>query len=122
MGNGLQLCLLSGFELRYGSLAIGLPLGAQRLIAFLAIHGRPVLRGFVAGNLWSEQSEEHASRSLRTALWRLRKQTQDELLTVSDSHVGLGHAVSIDLLESTECAQRLLRGEANPLDVDSRRF
>jgi DNA-binding SARP family transcriptional activator len=112
----LQLSLLSGFELRDGRAAVSLPLAAQRLVAFVALHGKPVLRGFVAGNLWSEFSDEQASRSLRTALWRVRKHAR-EVVTVSESHVGLGEEVAVDVFQTTEYARRLLRGDADCVDA-----
>ena len=70
---GAYLSLLEGFELRLNGVPIELPLGAQRLIAFLALHNRPLQRGFVAGNLWLESSEERAGANLRSALWRLHR-------------------------------------------------
>jgi len=69
----VTLGLLQGFRLEHEGGNSELPLGIQRLVAFLAIHNRPLLRLFVAGSLWIDSSEEHANANLRTALWRLHR-------------------------------------------------
>ena len=63
----LQVELLDGFALR-ARVSVDLPLSAQRVVAFLALHDRPLLRLHVAGVLWPETSEDRAFASLRTAL------------------------------------------------------
>src|SRR5712691_4801837 len=65
---GVSLNLLHGFQLRGAAGVLTLPLGEQRVLAFLALHGRWLQRLFVAGSLWLESSEERANASLRTAL------------------------------------------------------
>jgi outer membrane protein assembly factor BamB len=47
----VTLGLLQGFRLEWHGGEHQLPLGIQRLLAFLAVHNRPLLRLFVAGNL-----------------------------------------------------------------------
>ena len=64
----MSLTLLRGFQLESHGKDIELPLGSQRLVAFLAVHRRPLQRVFVAGNLWLDHGEERANASLRTAL------------------------------------------------------
>ena len=68
-----ELALLDGFELRGRGRAVPVPHSAQRVLAFVALHDQPVLRRYVAGKLWAESSEEHATSSLRSSLWRLRQ-------------------------------------------------
>ena len=68
----LHLSLLGGFALRSGSKNVPLVHSAERLLAFLALHGSWARRSYVAGTLWGDTSEEHAHASLRSALWRLR--------------------------------------------------
>ena len=63
----LRLQLLDSFELTHGGRRLELPLPAQRLLAFLALHDQPTLRGYVAGTLWLESNEAHAAGSLRSA-------------------------------------------------------
>ena len=55
--SGVTLALLQGFRLDLDGCEFELPLGIQRLVAFLAVHNRPLQRLFVAGNLWIDSSE-----------------------------------------------------------------
>src|ERR1700675_2929802 len=68
-----ELRLLDAFDVVCGGESVGLPLAAQRLTAFLALHERPVLRSYVAGALWPETPEERAHANLRSTLWRLHR-------------------------------------------------
>ncbi len=104
-----HLKLLSGFDLVWQGSRLLLPLGAQRLMAFLAVHGRPLLRSFVAGSLWGESSDDHALRDLRTALWRVRKHAL--AIIASDSYVALDAAITVDLHENIASARRVLGGD-----------
>ena len=72
-GDRSQLRLLTSFELQCGGVTVPLTLPAQRVLGFLALQDRPVPRDYVAGTLWIDSSEEHATGSLRSALWRLRQ-------------------------------------------------
>ena len=63
---GTSLSLLNAFELRCDGEVVGLPISAQRLLAFLALHERPLLRPYVAGTLWLEANDERAGASLRS--------------------------------------------------------
>ena len=70
----LRLSLLGGFALRRGGETIPMSSSAQRVLAFVAIHGSGCLRrSFVAGSIWPDATEQHATGNLRTALWRLRR-------------------------------------------------
>jgi DNA-binding SARP family transcriptional activator len=66
-----EVLLVGGFEMRIGGRRINLPTGTQRLIGFLALHGRPARRSYVSGRLWPEATENRAAACLRSALWRL---------------------------------------------------
>jgi DNA-binding SARP family transcriptional activator len=105
----LDLQLLGGFELRLGGEVISLPASVERLVAYLALHDRPVHRLRVAGTLWIDASEEHANASLRTALWRLRGLSRS-VVAVSATHVVLSDAVSVDVRETAARAARILAG------------
>ncbi len=106
----VRLGLLKGFSLQWNGEFRQLPLGAQRLIAFLAVHNQPLQRLFVAGNLWIDSSEEHANANLRTALWRLR--SLDYCLVESTrSHLAMHPDVLVDLHEAGMLARRMVRRE-----------
>src|SRR5215471_17781610 len=84
----MRLTLMRGFELTVNGHHVPLPHSAQRMIAFLALHDRPVRRSFVGQTLYTDSSETRLSGNLRTALWRLRRsgyelvETQGESLAV----------------------------------------
>jgi DNA-binding SARP family transcriptional activator len=111
-GAELTLALLHGFRLELNGGAFQLPLGVQRLVAFLAVHNRPLQRLFVAGNLWIDSNEEHANANLRTALWRLRH-LGFRLVDATRSHLALSPGVVVDLHESTARARQVLRHEGS---------
>lgn len=104
----IQLCLLDGFALGSGT-DKRLPLGAQRVVAFIALHDRPLQRGYVAGSLWLDSTEERAAASLRSALWRIH-QIEPRLIATSGSSLRLGDDVSVDLRQMEATAHALLRG------------
>src|SRR5512142_1707610 len=68
----MELHLFGGFDLRAGGRSVELSPGAQRLIGFLALHGRPARRPYVSGRLWPDATESRAAACLRSALCRLR--------------------------------------------------
>lgn len=113
-----ELGLLHGFEVRLGGRSVDLPVSVQRLVAFLALHDRPLQRLHVAGSLWLDSSEEHANASLRTALWRLGRQGCT-IVEASGNQVGIAPGVTVDLHRAREQARRVLRqGAAMPDDLD----
>ncbi len=67
-----RLELLGRFALEHDSVPIEVPVGVQRLLAFLAVRG-PSNRHNVAGTLWPEVTDGQALASLRTCVWRLNK-------------------------------------------------
>jgi DNA-binding SARP family transcriptional activator len=105
-----RLRLLRGFELTVDSAVVDLPLTAQRLATFLALHDRPVNRGQVAGTLWPHSSEDRAAASLRTALFRLRGLSAP-LVETSGSKLRLGAGVAVDVPSLVAVAHRLTAGE-----------
>lgn len=91
----VELTLIGGFSLRIGDKQVELPLSAQRLIAFLALHPGRLRRAFVAGSLWMDVSEQRAHARLRTAVWRCSR-PELALLTSTSTHVGLDPRVSVE--------------------------
>ena len=107
-GGAVILTLLQGFRLESNGQPIELPLGSQRLVAFLALHRHALQRVYVAGSLWLDCDEERANASLRTALWRVRR--LDFPLVESTRHqLLLAPSVRVDLHESDLRAKQLLR-------------
>jgi DNA-binding SARP family transcriptional activator len=102
-----SLQLLDSFELTCGSRRLELPLPAQRLLAFLALHDQPMLRGFVAGTLWLDSNEAHAAGSLRSALWRTRR-VGLRLVEARGRRLELASVVAVDVRTVVAWARRVL--------------
>jgi len=109
----VTLTLLQGFRLESNGSLVELPFGSQRLVAFLAVHRRPLQRLYVAGSLWLDRDEEHANASLRTALWRLRR-LGFPLVESSRNQLSLAPSVTVDLHESNRRAAHVLRHQGTP--------
>lgn len=103
----VHLSLLGGFRLRIQAEIVPLPMNAQRLICFLALHDQPLLRAFVGGSLWGESTEHRAGGSLRSALWRLHL-PMDALVVSTSDHIGLSPTVAVDLRDGVALAHRVL--------------
>jgi DNA-binding SARP family transcriptional activator len=106
-----RLSLLRSFSLTHASNEIAVPWPAQRLIAFLALQDRPVLRETVAGTLWLDATQAHASGSLRSALWRLR-QPNCRLVEALGGRLQLSPDLDVDVHHAAEWARRQLRETA----------
>lgn len=107
----LALRLVGGFELSHDDRAVVVAPACQRLLAFLALHDRPVRRGTISASLWPDSTAEHSAACLRTALWRL---PSSELVAATATHLSL-RDVSVDLRTCETLAWRLL-GHGTPLD------
>lgn len=90
-----SLGLLGEFRLSVDGAEVPLPLAVQRLLAFLCLHDRPVLRARVAGVLWTETSDERAGACLRSALWRLQR-LGCEIVDATREQLQVSPAVRID--------------------------
>lgn len=90
------LSLFDGFELCCGGKRVELPMVAQRMVALLAIHDRPLLRAFVAGTLWPDKTDARSLANLRSVLWRLR-QPEADLVQSCGSHIKLADCVDVDV-------------------------
>lgn len=103
----ISLQLLGGFQISYDGEPAPLRQGAQRLLAFLALHDHPLQRSYVAGSLWLETTDHRASANLRSALWRLRKPGLGAIESTV-THLRLGGHVSTDLRAAVALARRLI--------------
>jgi DNA-binding SARP family transcriptional activator len=104
-----RLCLLDSFDLTVDGGHVRLPLSAQRLLAFLALHDRPLLRLHVSGVLWPDTPEERSCANLRSTLWRLR-QPRFRIVEDSSKHLRLAPVVMVDIRELIDLAHRLNAG------------
>jgi DNA-binding SARP family transcriptional activator len=110
-----SLALLGTFELRYQGVPVSLPTPAQRVLAFLALQGRPLLRAYVAGVLWLESTDVQALGSLRSALWRLRG-AGDGVIEARGQQLRLGAGVAVDVQQALSWTKRLIDNSADSAD------
>jgi DNA-binding SARP family transcriptional activator len=104
----VELRLLNAFELVSGGTPVTLPMSAQRVVAFVALHNRPLLRAYVAGSLWLDTPDERAAANLRSALWRIHRLSRP-LIEAGGQQLRLGADVRVDLAD----AERLARDEVD---------
>ena len=107
----VQVHLLAGMAVVGPCGLLDLPLGAQRLLAFLCLQDRPVMRNYVAGVLWPDKNENRASANLRSGLWRLH-QPGVTLVRASATHLCLDPTVKVDVNQAVDEARALINGTA----------
>jgi DNA-binding SARP family transcriptional activator len=105
------LHLLAGFGVEVDGEEVPLPGSAQRVVAFVALHERPVLRPYAAGTLWLDWPETRAAGNLRSALWRIQRHAS-ELVSADSRMLRLGRCVRVDLREAETLARAELAGGA----------
>lgn len=114
----IEILLLGTFVLKVGGVEIGpLPLGTQRLLAFLALHDRAITRSAMAGTMWPDTSEERASISLRSALSRLDRTTHEAIMSAS-AGLSLADDVGVDYRDAQALSHRLLAKGASERELD----
>ena len=104
----LRLSLLAGFELRDQGRVVAVALASQRLVAFLGLHERPLLRSYVGGTLWPDTAEARASSCLRSAMWRTPSPGGVPIFTATASHIVLDQRIRVDYRDAVRCASNLV--------------
>src|SRR4249920_895929 len=99
-----RLTLLGAFDLSVDGESVSLPMNGQRVLVFLALHGRSLLRPFVAGSLWLDSTEDRAAGSLRSALWRLNR--RHRFIETDGERLSLAADVSVDVEAAAAQARR----------------
>ena len=118
----LRLQLLDSFALLRREETVALPPSVQRLVVFVTVHDRLLLRSYVAGALWPETSEQSAGANLRSALWRLNHISLP-VIEAKGLTLRLAPGVRVDLRERVLEGQHLLEtGELEMLGVDDSVF
>lgn len=112
-----ELRLLDGFELLRAGSPVQLPMSAQRLLVFVALHDRPLQRTYVAGSLWLDSPEERAYANLRSALWRVHR-CGSRLVRSFGQQLSLERSVAVDLPGAEALARRTIDGSGADDDVD----
>lgn len=107
-----QLTLIEEFALVAGGRRLPVPHIVEKVVTYLALANRPVARERLAGALWPECPGPSAAKSLRTALWRLRR-IDDQVVDFESERLRLGSAIRVDLVELTEIANRLIHARCS---------
>lgn len=102
-----RMNLVEEFALLAGGRQLPILHVAERVLCCLALANRPVARSRLAGTLWPDSTDDGASKSLRTALWRVR-QVHCSLVDISGERLWLNPTVEVDISQLTDLAQRLI--------------
>jgi DNA-binding SARP family transcriptional activator len=104
------LCLLGGFRLGHGDGDdVALPLGGQRLLAYLAVDGGRS-RNLAAARLWADLPEAQALNSLRSTLHRIARQAPD-LVVRGAGTLTLDPSLRVDVCEVVAWTRTVLGSE-----------
>jgi DNA-binding SARP family transcriptional activator len=95
-------------------------LPAQRVLAYLALNDRPILRSAIAAKLWLDGTEPRALGCLRSALWRLRR-PGCPLVDTSNGRLQLHAEVWVDVRDLLVWSRRQLDGLATDDDANLER-
>lgn len=108
----IELRLIGGFSLSRGGEPVNLTMAGQRLVAYLALQGRPATRLHVAGTLWPDATDSRAMGNLRSLVWRIRRLGREIVATIGDQ-LALTASVTVDLHDLDQLARRVLDGTAS---------
>lgn len=117
VGQRTALGLLGGFELLLANRSVPLPVGAQRLIALLALVG-PRTREAAAAALWPGLADAQTRGCLRTSLWRLQHRLGLPLVVSADHRLILSPEVTLDTDQYVARAVRIIDGPAELPDSE----
>jgi len=95
----VHLALLGGFECLCAGTRVALPLGAQRLVALLALDKHGMRRATAGELLWPDSTRGRAAANLRSALWRGKRVGDMTVIDCAGPRLRLASAVSVDLHE-----------------------
>lgn len=91
----IRVQLLGGFAMVVDGREVELAPVTERIVALLALAGR-TSRSRIAGTLWPDASQQHASSCLRTGIWRVNR-TVSGLITSGRFTVDLRPGVEVDV-------------------------
>ncbi|WP_030240494.1 AfsR/SARP family transcriptional regulator [Streptomyces sp. NRRL S-350] len=107
-GPGIEL--LRGFEATDAGGRVLLPVSAQHLLAFLALHDDGVQRASVAERLWPDSTQCRAAANLRAALYHARHAASAIPIETAGRWMRLSPAVRVDLREARRSARQVVAG------------
>ncbi len=104
----VSIRMLGTFGIDIDGAPVDLPVGAQRLVAMLALRGRTG-RSRLAGLLRPETVEQRALASLRTGIWRVNRNAEG-LVVAAHGIVQLGLEPEIDVDRLVAASRAVLGG------------
>ncbi len=110
LSEGVRLSLLGGFELTHRGTRISVPLGAQRLLAYLALQDGGVHRAVAAERLWPDSPPGRPGANVRSALWRGRRIGAETVIDCLGPRLRLATSVVVDLRELLAQTNNVLEG------------
>lgn len=111
--SGCRVTLLGGFRMRSHDRVVGLRLGAQRLVSYLALEDSWATRVHAAEMLWPDSRRRQAAADFRTALWRVRGQVGDGVVWTEPGRLALANTVSVDARDVAKEARALISAPVN---------
>jgi DNA-binding SARP family transcriptional activator len=91
------LSLLGGFDMFVDAALVRLPMGAQKLLAYLALQERvSASRVVAAEHIWADSRRSRAFANLRTALWQSRAVGGLDLIQKNGDRLSLSAGVYVD--------------------------
>jgi DNA-binding SARP family transcriptional activator len=112
---GWHLRLMNCWGLASGSGSISIGTREQRLITFVALHGRR-RRSYIAGVLWPESTERRAHGNLRASLFQVQRNAPG-LLDADRTTIDLAEDVHVDVDDFRRCVDEVA---ADDDDLDFR--
>jgi DNA-binding SARP family transcriptional activator len=111
--DGCTIALLGGFQVHADGASLSLPLGAQRLLALLALEDGVVDRSTAIERLWPDSPRGRAAANLRSALWRGRHAGAATLIDGVGPRLHLAAGVRVDLHELRQQARQIAIGASS---------
>ncbi len=106
---GWHLRLMNCWGLAAGRESISIGTREQRLITFVALHGRR-RRSYIAGVLWPDSTERRAHGNLRASLFQVQH-TAPGLLDADRTTIDLAEGVHVDVDDFRRCAAQVAVGD-----------
>jgi DNA-binding SARP family transcriptional activator len=107
MRSSVRVVVMGALRLERDGAPVSLPVSGQRVLAFVALRGRPAGRLQVAGTLWPEFRDERATANLRSALWRLGRAAPG-VVHANGRELTLADGVEVDAHEAAAVARGVL--------------
>jgi DNA-binding SARP family transcriptional activator len=105
---GWHLRLMNCWGLASGSGSISIGTREQRLITFVALHGRR-RRSYIAGVLWPDSTERRAHGNLRASLFQVQRNAPG-LLDADRTTIDLADGVQVDVEDFRRCVAEVATG------------